>query len=222
MDDGVGPQISMFINSRDFEDGDKVKNSLSLIADLFDENGIHATGNSLGRDIVAVIDDDYSNSMILNTYFCSDANTYKNGKLNVDLKYLEEGWHTINLKVWDLMNNSSERTVEFLVVKEEFPALSEVYNYPNPFNESTTFTCKFGGDQVVKSFEIEIFNINGQFVINLVSEKGNSTKVLKIEWNGLDQNGNSLPQGFYLYNVLVTDEIGNTSVLQQKMIKLSN
>jgi len=46
VDDGVGPQISMFINSRDFEDGDKVKNSLSLIADLFDENGIHATGNS--------------------------------------------------------------------------------------------------------------------------------------------------------------------------------
>ena len=220
--DDIGPDISLFINDRDFQDGDEVTNSLTLIADLFDESGIHSTGNSLGRDIVAVIDEDYSNSMILNTYFSTDANSYKKGELSVDLKYLEEGWHTLNLKAWDLMNNSSEMTVDFFVSKEILPTLSEVYNYPNPFNEITTFTCNFNGDIGVKSFEIEIFNINGQFVTSLVSDAGVSPDGLKIEWNGLDQNGNVLPQGVYLYNVLVTDEIGNTSVRQQKMIKLSN
>ncbi len=222
-DDGIGPDISLFINDRNFETGDQVSNNLILIADLFDENGISATGNGLGRDIVAVIDEKYSNSMILNTYFNSDVDTYKKGSLSVDLGALEGGWHTINIKVWDLMNNSSNQTIDFFIGEENNPILTGVYNYPNPFNENTTFTFKYNGNNELRDFEIGIFNINGQYVTSLFTDVENqSTGQSIIEWNGTDHNGNKLPRGVYLYNILITDVFGNTSIQQQKMIKLSN
>lgn len=221
VDNGQGPDISLFMNNRDFVNGGEVENDLLLIADLFDENGINSTGNGLGRDIVATIDDNYSGSINLNENYNSDIDTYKKGSLAFDIGELEIGWHTLSLKAWDLMNNSTTQTIEFYVGNEDAPVLSGVYNYPNPFKTETTFTFNYNGTTDIKNIEIEIFDIRGQFITSL-SLNDNDSNYLNtdIVWNGSDHNGNILSKGIFLYNIFITDQFGNTNVIKQKMIKL--
>jgi hypothetical protein len=219
--DGIGPDISMYVNSRDFSNGDQVKNDIVLLADFYDENGINVTGNSLGRDIVCVVDENTSGSRILNQSYNPDIDTYKKGSLSYDFGYLEPGWHTLGLRAWDLMNNSSTKTIEFLVVDENI-ALSGVYNYPNPFSENTTFAFNLGGKNLPSKVIIDIFDMRGNFIASLKSDFGeHGAYVNELKWDGTDGKGNKLKHGLYLYKILITDTQGDTHVIQQKMIKLS-
>jgi hypothetical protein len=222
VDDGNGPDISLFINSRNFSDGSEVENDLTLIADIYDENGISSTGNSLGRDIIAVIDNDYSNSVNLNESFNTDIDSYKKGSLAFELGALDIGWHTLNLKAWDLMNNSSTKTIDFYVGNEGAAILSKVYNYPNPFKDETKFTFRYNSNIEIRNIEIEIYDIRGQYVTSLSKDGEDFNNMYsEIVWNGTDHNGNILSEGIFLYSIFITDQSGNTNVIKQKMIKLT-
>ncbi len=220
--DGIGPEINVFVNNRGFNDGDQVENNILLMADLYDENGINVSGSGLGRDIVSVVDGNSSGSRILNQSYQPDIDTYKKGSLSYDFGYLEPGWHTLGLRTWDLMNNSSTKTIEFLVVDDNI-ALSGVYNYPNPFRDNTTFAFKIGGRELPSKVEIDIFDMRGSFIAKLKSDFGEyGAYVTELKWDGTDANGNKLKHGLYLYKILITDTQGDTHVIQQKMIKLAD
>jgi hypothetical protein len=83
-------------------------------------------------------------------------------------------------------------------------------NYPNPFNPSTTiqFTVDSShGDfvsEVNQPVAIDIFNIRGQLVRNLVNAEfvdGDHSVV----WNGKDDNGLDVASGIYFYKLLSGD-----------------
>ena len=75
--------------------------------------------------------------------------------------------------------------------------LTEVYNYPNPFNPETTISFELKFNTKVK---LSVYNINGQLVNILVDTKM-KTGNHKIVWDGKDQNNNQLPSGIYLYKI---------------------
>ena len=221
--DEQGPDISLFINNPFYKNGTPVDGEVNLIADFFDEDGINFTGNSLGRDIIALIDNNSNLSINLNEYYSSNIDTYKNGNLSYNLGFLEDGWHTITVRAWDLVNNSSTQTIEFLVGDDSGIVLKEVYNYPNPFSNKTNFTYNHNGTTSVKEVEIKIFDIRGKYITSLYEndeELGVVSSV--VEWDGKDHNGNLIPDGMFLYNIFITDHQGVTVIQQQKMIKLTN
>ena len=68
-------------------------------------------------------------------------------------------------------------------------------NYPNPFNPETII--EYGlpkAEQVV----INIYDLNGQQVRNLVSQQQSAGNYL-VKWNGRDNNGNKVVSGLYFY-----------------------
>jgi len=219
--DETGPEISLFINDYSFENGATVENEIKLLANFFDESGIHSNGSSLGRDIVATLDDNYLNKMVLNDYYNSDLDTYQKGSLSFDLGELQSGVHSLSVKAWDLQNNSSTKTIEFVVRSKNNDGISKVYNYPNPFYDHTSF--HFQSEENIVEMKIEIYGITGQQITTLTnnSVSGREFQPL-IVWDGLDDNGNMVPCGVYLYNIYITNELGETSILQQKMIKSTN
>lgn len=74
------------------------------------------------------------------------------------------------------------------------PLITSMQNiYPNPFNPSTTIA--FGLDKA-EHVNIQIFNVKGQLIRNLVSET-KSANSYRIVWNGIDDNGKALPSGIY-------------------------
>jgi hypothetical protein len=52
---------------------------------------------------------------VLNNYFRPLENSYQEGEIQYRLGPFENGTHTLTLKAWDVLNNSSEATISFQV-----------------------------------------------------------------------------------------------------------
>ncbi len=221
--DYEGPEISIFLNDDTSLGHESVVNNSPMInVVLADEQGIHATGNSLGRDIVMVIDQQFANSMIMNEYFQMDVDSYQQGRLDHQLAGLGAGWHSIYIKAWDLQNNSSEKTIDFYIEPEVQSILTEVKNYPNPFINQTYFSFRHQDpESYVKQVEIKIYDMQGRNVVNLIESYESTNPIVEpIYWDGKDSNGNNLQSGLFIYDVFITDSKGITLVQHQKLIKM--
>jgi hypothetical protein len=219
--DDKGPEIGLYLDDRSFKPGNTTTSKPLLIADLFDEQGIQSTGQSLGRDLSLVLDNNNSNSHIVNEYFSPDLDTYQSGEINYQLDKLSKGWHTISLKAWDMQNNSTEEMVDFYVDDDAEILLKEVINYPNPFIEETYFGFIHNKNGAHLDVDIQIYDLSGRFV-GSINETVNSSgyEIIPIRWDGRNQNGERIQSGLYTYQITVTDSFGNVSIQRQKMIKL--
>ncbi|MCF7793892.1 MAG: T9SS type A sorting domain-containing protein [Candidatus Cloacimonetes bacterium] len=84
-------------------------------------------------------------------------------------------------------------------------------NYPNPFNPVTNILFSLSIEQEI---ELEIYNMKGQLVRNLVQGQftaGNHS----ITWDGKDDSGKSVSSGLYFYKLIATDQ-----VISKKMLLL--
>jgi hypothetical protein len=101
--------------------------------------------------------------------------------------------------------SSYKVTLDFSDVKEIQGSDDEVrpsqfhlsQNYPNPFNPVTNFQFTLSKSGHVK---IDIFNIVGQRVRTLV-DKDMKPGVYVADWDGKDENGNSVSSGIYFYRM---------------------
>ena len=85
---------------------------------------------------------------------------------------------------------------------ELIPSELKLYqNYPNPFNPSTTIEYFLPESSFVN---ISIFNSAGEEVTTLVNSfqsQGNKS----VDWNGIDEKGNSVSSGIYFYRLKTND-----------------
>jgi len=89
---------------------------------------------------------------------------------------------------------------------------SLISNYPNPFNPKTNISYNL---QEAGYITIEVFNMKGQIIRTLVDQyKEAGTQ--SVEWNGLDDDNNSVSSGIYFYNMKAGGEYKST----RKMILL--
>ena len=137
--DDIGPEIELFMNDENFVNGGLTDTKPLFMANISDENGINTTGNGIGHNITLIIDGNTSSPIILNNFYEADLDTYQSGKVSYRLSDLEVGPHQLVFKVWDVNNNSSEATLDFVVVEEEEIGISHLLNYPNPFTTNTDF-----------------------------------------------------------------------------------
>jgi len=77
-----------------------------------------------------------------------------------------------------------------------------MYNYPNPFNPSTTIS--FTAEDT-ENAELTIYNIKGQKVKQLLSDQLSSGEH-SVVWDGRDDNGNEVGTGVYFYKLSNSDE----------------
>ena len=70
-------------------------------------------------------------------------------------------------------------------------------NYPNPFNGETIISYAIPKDGFVN---ISIFNVAGQFIVNLVNDYQLHGEK-NVSWNTKDETGNDVPSGIYYYVV---------------------
>lgn len=221
INDDLGPEIELFMNDYSFVDGGITDEQPILLARLTDENGINAVGNGIGHDITAILDQNSAEPIILNDYYLSDLDTYKSGVVNFNMVKLNPGKHTITFKAWDVNNNSSERSLDFIVKEKETPELSHVLNYPNPFTTSTKFYFEHNQINTALESQIQVFTITGKLVktINtLVNTKGFRTE--GIDWDGKDDFGDQLAKGVYVYRLSIKTEDGGEAEKLEKLVIL--
>lgn len=221
LDDNVGPEINLFLNSENFVNGGITNETPYLIAKIFDENGVNTVGNGIGHDITVVLDDETSNPIVLNQYYSSDLDTYQSGEIRYQFIDLEPGEHSLTLKVWDVNNNSSQQRLEFIVQEEQDLQLDHVLNYPNPFTTNTEFYFEHNQCCTDLETQIQIFTVTGRLVktinrqINTVGYRSEG-----IQWDGKDDFGDQLAKGVYVYRLKVTTPDGLTAEKLEKLVLL--
>ncbi|MBI3111095.1 MAG: T9SS type A sorting domain-containing protein [Ignavibacteriales bacterium] len=86
-----------------------------------------------------------------------------------------------------ILADAAERSGRFAVAQ----------NFPNPFNPSTIIHVDIPEEAFVS---VRVFNMLGQEVITLINQV-RSPGVLAVEWDGVNEEGERLPSGSYLYHV---------------------
>ncbi|MES2688997.1 MAG: T9SS type A sorting domain-containing protein, partial [Bacteroidota bacterium] len=220
--DITGPQIQLFMNDEKFVTGGLTDQNPVFIAKLYDENGINTIGKGIGRELSLIIDNELSKATPVNDYYEAKKDSYTEGNVKYPLKNLATGKHIATLKAWDSYNNSSESSVEFNVASNENMALQYVLNYPNPFTTNTTFHFDHNKAGENLSVMVQIYTIGGKLAKTLNTEVTASTSHFSdLKWNGLDDFGDKLGKGVYIYKVKVKTANGKSSEATQKLVILN-
>lgn len=218
--DNEGPEIKAWMNDLNFREGGITSEDPVLLVHLADENGINATGNGIGHDITAILDDS-SRFYNMNAYFTATQDEYKEGSIRFPLAGLSAGEHTLTIRAWDTYNNSSTIRIKFRVVPKATLAVENLYNYPNPFRSGTYFVFTHNQQDVDLDVVIRIFTRAGELVRTIRSTIiPRNGRYDGVPWDGTSGSGAKLNPGVYFYQVTVTDKMSKEKVFGGKAIKL--
>ena len=219
--DKEGPEIKAWLNDERFVSGSIVNQKPVLIIKLVDSSGINTSGTGIGHDITAILDNNVDRIFNLNNYFEADLDKYGQGYVRFQLPDMEPGIHSIKIKAWDILNNSSDYILDFSVTNDDELVIDHVLNYPNPFTTKTQFWFehnKPGQDMFV---QIHIFSLSGKLVKRLektINTPGNRST--EVEWDGRDDFGDKIGKGVYIYRIKVFCGGSNTKTITQKLVIL--
>jgi len=191
-----------------------------LYVKLFDENGINVSGSSIGHDLVAILDDDQQNPYVMNSYYETEQNDFRQGYVNFPMYNLPDGVHTLRVKAWDAYNNSGEGVVTFEVKNKDKGFISDLYNYPNPVRDMTHIVFQHNQEGESMNVTVQLFSAAGQLVRTIkqdITTSGNRTEIL---WDGLGENGAQLFRGVYFYRLVAKTSKGISATAYQKLVLL--
>ena len=219
--DEQGPTLEAFMNDEKFVNGSVTDASPVLLLKAFDENGINTIGNGIGHDIIAVLDGDVANPIVLNDFYVSNLDDFQRGEIRYQIPNLTNGSHRLEIKVWDVNNNSSTASIDFVVQEKQAPNLENVYNYPNPFTTKTSFM--FEHNQACSSLDVQvqIYTVSGKLVKSIskiVPTVGFRSE--GIEWDGKDEYQDQLAKGVYVYRLKIKNSDGLTTEKTEKLVIL--
>lgn len=218
LNDDEGPTIGLYMNNLNFVDGGITDRDPYILACLVDNTGINTSGVAIGHDITGIVDANVENTYVLNEYYeggdnnpCTNPQVldYQKGQVMYKLNRMELGSHQIVFKAWDINNNSSEQTLDFVVMEEgsDHIYIDKLLNWPNPFTNQTYFHFEHNCDSELDVM-VQIFTISGKLVKTIrqpVSaepwREGYRTGRFAIPWDGLDDFGDKIGKGVYIYRV---------------------
>ena len=210
--DTVGPQMTIYLNTPAFRDGDKTYATPRFFADLYDVNGINTAGAGIGHDLMLIIDDDPKLTYSLNEYFVAENGSYQKGLVSYLMEVLPDGPHTLLFRAWDMLNNSTTQTLNFVVEAGLDPSIYSVTTYPNPVQQSGTLNLIVNYDQPdqLLATELYLYNLSGQMVW---SHKQNNPDQVQIPLAEL-----GLQAGVYVYSVKIKSATSSYSTSSGKII----
>jgi len=216
-----GPEVRIYLNDDKFVPGSITNQNPVLFIKLKDDFGINTTGNGIGHDLVAILDNNVEKQMILNDYYLADQDSYNSGTVRFPLQDLAPGTHTIKVRAWNICNIPTEESIDFVVKSDEKLTLDKVMNYPNPFTTKTSFM--FEHNQPGETFDImvHIYTVSGKLVytktISSLFLEGTRCDKDIIVWDGRDEYGDKIGKGVYVYRLTVRNSQGKTAEKIEKI-----
>jgi hypothetical protein len=172
----------------------EVKPGAELQAFVSDPDGVNilSTTNE-GR--MALVFDDSDLPIDVTEYFNFDhGGSDTSGVLSYPLTNISVGEHEAVFKVSDSFGQTTIDTLLFVVTDPLAYTAEAVFNYPNPFSRSTHFLFMLSDPATI---DLDIFTVSGRKIRRLQQfcEAGEAW----VFWDGLDQVGDEIANGPYLY-----------------------
>ena len=218
--DNTGPEISLFLNDSTFADGGTTDPHPILYALVKDEQGLNTVGNGIGHDLKATLDD--QTSVVLNEYYSSDLDTYKSGRVVFPFSDLSEGPHTLELKAWDVHNNSAKAQLDFVMVSDLNVFLDGLVNYPNPVGFGGT-TFRFEHNQACVALKMSMHIYDSQGTVVWQGERTETPAGYQVDgwhWDGASSGGSPLGAGTYLYRLDIETPEGRRAAKTGRLVLL--
>ncbi len=220
--DSIGPSIYCYLNSEDFTFGGEVNSTPFFVAQISDKDGINASGAGIGHDMTLIIDGDIDKTYNLNDNFTFDYESYTSGQTFYALPALSEGKHTLKFRAWDILNNPSTTTLDFVVKKSIQPNIVDVYATNNPARESTTFVVAHNFCGAELELVIDIMDTSGRLLWS-TSERGiATTNTIAYKWDLTTDSGAKLNTGIYLYRIKLSSNGCSYASKTQKILVINN
>ncbi len=132
-----------------------------------------------------------------------------------------EGIYTLTVRGTDASGNPSgtgDYRIRFRIATGS--TRSELFAWPNPFSDYTRFTFILTGDALPVNFGIHLFDLMGRHIRTISADEfgpvHTGTNISRMVWDGRDRNGNPLPNGLYLYR-LVMDMPGEQAAVRHDL-----
>jgi hypothetical protein len=207
VNDGKGPEIGITFDDEQNNSSYLVSPGFTMDVSLKDASGLNTTGTGIGHKITGILNENEASPIDLSGYFVGDLNAGgKSGTIKYKFNGLESGDYKVQVRAWDIFNNSSESEEHFTVVGGSDMAIRDVLNYPNPFSSSTTFTFQRNTSDPV-DVKIKVYTVAGR-MIKEIEGMSITDKFVRIDWDGRDNDGNLPANGVYLYKVIIKDPDG--------------
>jgi len=219
VEDHENPVIELFMNDTFFTSGGITDGDPELLAYVSDNYGINATGNGIGHDLTATLNEDRINAVILNEFYQANANSYNSGVIRYPYSKLEPGAYTVTVKIWDIHNNSSESMLDFVVTESEEMLMEQLYNFPNPFFDLTWFNIEHNRPDSNLRLVLSIYSISGEMV-RVIDQQVDSPgyRLEPVEWDGTSSGGAALGGGIYIYRATLSTEDGEVASSSGKLV----
>jgi len=235
--DLTGPSIKVYMNDDKFADGGITDPNPTVLVKISDSSGVNTVGTGIGHDITGVLDNDSKNTIVMNNFYTADLDSYSSGEVRYPLSSLSEGAHHIDVKAWDVYNNSSQGATDFIVSSSAQMALAHVLNYPNPFTTRTEFMFEHNMPGQNLNVLIQIYTVSGKLVKTIqqtvmpqsfdfastscgLTVGGGGYRVNGIFWDGKDDFGDNIGKGVYVYKLTVKADNGQHADTFQKLVIL--
>jgi len=215
------PIVRPYMNDSLFRNGGLTNPNSVLFVVLEDETGINVSGNAVGHDLIAVLDGNTAEPLVMNDYYETAPNTYRRGYVRFPVRGLADGKHTLRVRAWDVNNNSGEGTVAFEVLDGAVTRVDNLSAFPNPFRDRTRFVWEHNQNDVHSRAQIQIFTTAGALVRRMdVPFTPGGSRTAEVDWDGTGDGGQALPPGVYLYRLVFSAEGTPGDAAYQKVVLL--
>jgi hypothetical protein len=222
LNDSIGPSIYCYLNGKSFSNGGKVHTTPFFVAELYDDNGINASGSSVGHDLELIIDGDMTKTYNLNRYFSYDFGDYRSGTLGFSIPELDYGHHKLLFRAWDVLNNSSTTELDFEVAKGVEPNCISVDCVRNSATGGVTFVITHDRAGCELSVQLDIFDTAGRQLWRYKESGVASDNTYTFDWNRSLAGGRCLQTGVYLFKVSISSDGSGQSSKTKKLIVTNN
>lgn len=219
--DYTGPQLRLYMNDRSFVNGGITDQNPLFVAELTDSSGINTVGSGIGRDITLVRNNEVNSPIILNEFYEASLDDYTKGEIRYPFFKLAAGNYTLRMKAWDVHNNSAEGSLDFVVAENAKFAIANLLNYPNPFTTQTTFHFDHNRPNQPLEAILQVYTVSGKLVKTLKKTFVTSGfHASELEWDGLDDFGDRIGRGVYVYRLRLRAADGESVQDTQKLVIL--
>lgn len=201
------PTVQLYMNDPSWRDGSVVTPDPVLFVQVNSTLGINTSGLGIGRDLVAVLDGNSVNPIVLNSFYQSTLDDFRSGSIRYPMFDLPDGPHTLSVKVWDVANQSATAQTDFIVASNTRLAIAQLMNYPNPFVGSTRI--QFSHNQPGEPLRAEVYirDSQGRLVERLQADfRTDSFLVEPFEWKGETADGAPAHAGLYHFELVLTQQ----------------
>ena len=158
----------------------------------------------------------------LNDYYVGQFGDFTRGTVAFSIPRLEAGPHSLTFRAWDVLNNTSLTSLDFVVNPSLKPDMLALTATQNPAITSTTFVVSYDFPGADCTFTLDVFDFSGRCVWTKTEVGSSPTGQYRIPWNLSTGAGGRLGSGIYLYRCTIQCGSSKKVSKTQKIVVLNN